>query len=246
MQRAIDLGQPQALLKRRSDPDGEVFPVCGFVAQDIVGAMRPELAARFRVDQPEDQAGLRTRSPDRTSQMITCRPRLTCHRNPGAGQCGGEIVGDIGRNLPMFRGRFDRSKRHRGPTARRHEQRRHGAERGREHRLPLQRLRRRLAIAAAIRDRKPAAMGKAAAQRDIHDRDAGRPLQQFAAGAFEPDVAKHGARGLADKGEELALQGSAGSAGDGSEFRQAPIVAEIGTHRVQRTPDTARQRRRRR
>ena len=52
MQRVIDLGQPQALLKRRSDPDGEVFPVCSFVAQDIVGAMRPELAARFRVDQP--------------------------------------------------------------------------------------------------------------------------------------------------------------------------------------------------
>ena len=45
MQRVIDLGQPQALLKRRSDPDGEVFPVCSFVAQDIVGAMRPELAA---------------------------------------------------------------------------------------------------------------------------------------------------------------------------------------------------------
>ena len=65
---------------------------------------------------------------------------------------------------------------------------------------------------------------------------AGCPLQQLTARAFEPDVAQHGTRGLADKAEELALQGSAGSAGDGSEFRQAPIVAEVGTHRVQRAP----------
>ena len=167
-------------------------------------------------------------------------------RNPGAGQCGHEFVGDIGSHLPIFRSRLDRPKRHRGPVPRRHKQRRHRAERGRQRRLPRQRLRRRLAIAAAIRDREPPEMGKAAAQRHIHDLDARRALQQFAAGAFEPDVAKHRARGLADKAEELALQGSAGSAGDGSEFRQAPIVAEIGTHRVQRAPDTAGHRRRRR
>ena len=142
--------------------------------------------------------------------------------------------------------RLDRPERHRGPVPRRHQQRGHRAERGRKGRLPRQRLRRCLAVAAAIRDRKSPAMRKAAAQRHVHDPDAGRPLQQFAAGAFEPDLAQHGARGLADKGEELALQGPAGSAGNGSQFRQPPIAAEIAAHRVQRAPDTARYWRRRR
>ena len=225
-QRVIDLGQPQTWLQRRRDPDREMFAACGFVAQDTIGAMRPELAAGFGVDQPDDELGLDTRSPDRCGQKMAGRPRPRDDRNPGARQCGHEVVGNIGGHLPIFRRRLDRTKRHRGPVPRRHKQRGHRAERGREHRLPRQRLRRRLAVAAAIRDRESSEMGKAAAQRHIHDLDAGRALQQFAAGAFEPDLAQHGARGLADEGEELALQGPAGSAGDGSEFRQAPVAAD--------------------
>ena len=70
---------------------------------------------------------------------------------------------------------------------------------GREHRLPLQRLRRCLAVAAAILDGKPPGVGKSAAQRDVDDLGADGPLQQFTPRLFEIDVAQHGARRLAEK-----------------------------------------------
>ena len=63
-QRVIDFGQPQAWLQRRGDPDGKMFAASGFVAQDAIGAMRPELAAGFGVDQPErSELGLRRPFP---------------------------------------------------------------------------------------------------------------------------------------------------------------------------------------
>ena len=37
-QRVIDLGQPQALLKRRSDPDGEVFAASAVSSRRILSA----------------------------------------------------------------------------------------------------------------------------------------------------------------------------------------------------------------
>ena len=75
-QRVIDLGQPQAWLQRRRDPDREMFAACGFVAQDAVGAMRPELAAGFGVDQPDDRAGSATPVPLIAAvRMIAGRPR---------------------------------------------------------------------------------------------------------------------------------------------------------------------------
>jgi hypothetical protein len=117
-----------------------MFTAGGFVPQDAIGAMRPELAASFGIDQPDDKLGLDTRSPDRCGQKIAGRPPLRDHRNPCARQCGHELVGDIGGHLPIFRGCLDRPKRHRGPVPCRHKQRRRGAERGREQRLPLQRL----------------------------------------------------------------------------------------------------------
>ena len=74
-QRVIDLGQPQARLQCRRDPDGKMFAACGFVAQDAIGAMRPELAAGFGVDQPDDELRVDARSPDRCGQEMAGRPR---------------------------------------------------------------------------------------------------------------------------------------------------------------------------
>jgi hypothetical protein len=86
-------------------------------------------------------------------------------------------------------------------------------------------------------------MGKTAAQRDVHDFDAGRALQQLAARGLEPDLAQHGARRLADKGKELPLQRPAGNAGDGGQLRQTPIAPDIAAHGIQHAPDAAWQRR---
>ena len=84
-------------------------------------------------------------------------------------------------------------------------------------------------------------MGKAATQRDVHDPGVGPGLQQLAPRAFEAEILEHGAWRLADKGEELPLQRPAGNAGDGRQFGQPPIAPDIAAHRIQCTPDTARQ-----
>jgi hypothetical protein len=242
---AVDFSQPQAGLQRRGNPGRELFRRRDVIAQDAVDAMRPDLAAGFGVDQSDGQMRLRPRSPDRPSEMMARRHRPGHDYDTCAGERGDEIVGDIGRKRQIFGRGLDRPERNRQPISHRDKQRRHRTERVREGFLPPQRLRGCLAVATAVGDREPPEMRKAAAQRHIHDLDAGAALQQFAAGGLKPDLAQHAARRVAEKTDELALQGPGGHAGDGGEFRQAPIVTNIGTHRIQRTPHAARQRRRR-
>lgn len=217
-QRTVDLRKTEAGLERRRDPGREMFGRRGIVTQDVVGAVRPELAAGFRVDQPDGQVRLGACASDRPSKMIAGRHRVGDDGDTCAAECGDEIVGDIGGQRQIFGRGLDQPERDRRPVPRRHEQRRHRAERVRESRLPLQRLRRRLAVASAVGDREPAEMRKTAAQRYVHDLEARAALQQFAAGAFEPDLPQHGARRPAKKAEELTLQGPGGNTGYGGEL----------------------------
>ena len=102
-QRVIDLGQPQAWLQRRGDPDGKMFAASGFVAQDAIGAMRPELAAGFGVDQPDDELGVDARP------LIAAVKRWRAARLPVTTEIPArvsavdEIVGHIGSHLAIFR-----------------------------------------------------------------------------------------------------------------------------------------------
>jgi len=58
----LDFGQPQIGAEAPGDSSGQIFFGIGVVAENAVGAVRPELAAGFVVDQPKDKAGLRARS----------------------------------------------------------------------------------------------------------------------------------------------------------------------------------------
>src|SRR5439155_25771059 len=101
--------------------------------------------------------------------------------------------------------RLDLAETDRRPIAGRYENRSHRGQSADKDGLPLHGLGGRFAIAPAILDRKTPAMREPAPQRDIHDLGP-RALQQFAPGAFEIDLAEHGARSLAQKAEKLPLQ----------------------------------------
>jgi len=87
-------------------------------------------------------------------------------------------------------------------------------------------------------------MRKAAARRNIHHLFAGGSLQQVAPRAIEADVTEHRLRRFANKTHELPLQGARGDARDLSEFRDPPLMADIGVHHIQRAANAARQERR--
>src|SRR2546423_10931849 len=65
--------------------------------------MRPELTASSVVNQPKDQAGLHSRSPDRTHQIIPGRWR-PADGDSGARQRHAKVVGNAGRYLEIFTG----------------------------------------------------------------------------------------------------------------------------------------------
>src|SRR5262245_14310228 len=105
---------------------------------------------------------------------------------------------------------FDRADRHARPirAAREHLQlRRNGIA---ESRLPPQGLRRRLIVAAAVLDREPAEMRKAASLGHIHHARAGLAREQLAPRAVEADVSPRLMRALAEERPELALQRAGG------------------------------------
>src|SRR5262245_56110749 len=112
--------------------------------------MRPQMAAGLAIDQAQDQPGLPAIVPDAAGEMIARRGLLAADRNAGASQRRGELIGDGAGGLVVFGlglDRTDRQARAVGPECRQLKTRCDGVE---EQRLALQRLRRRLAVAAAV------------------------------------------------------------------------------------------------
>ena len=213
-QRVLDLRRAQARLQRRGDARGEILLGGRIAAHQAVGAMRPELPAARTFDQTKQQPHLRAAAAHRTAELIARQMRLAHHRHAGAGQRGRQVGGDVTSRLGVIGFGLDPGKasisRSRGGTNSGVIAASVAANVG----LPLQGLRRRLAIAAAILDGETAEMRKAAARRDIHHFQGRRALQQFAPRALEAEVAQHVARRPAEEGEELPLQGAARGAGD--------------------------------
>ena len=200
-------------------------------------------AVRRRSDAPRVDGRFRYRSGERSG--ASARPRRGLHRRAGSApisagsqpQCrrasrGSEFLAKRARDFEMLSGRLDRAEGYRRAVARPHDERRHRAESGREHGLPLQRLRRRFAVAAAILDGKRPPCEKAAALRDIRRLGAGGAAQQFTPRPLEIDVAKRGIRQLAEKGQKLSLQRPAGNTSDRGEpvtFQPCPTLVCIAS-----------------
>ena len=239
--RAIDLGEAQAGLKGCRDARRQMFPGSGVLADRAVGTVRPQVTARIDLDQPQGEAGLPTPSPHDAGQAVARRSRLPRDGDAGPRQGGGELVGHEAGDLGVLRAGFDRLQDDRQAIAAGREEGRHRRQHAGEHGLALQGLRRRFAVAAAVLDGKPPAMRKAAAQREIHHLLIGQALQQLAARALEPDVAKRGMRRLAEKHLELALKCSARHAGRRRQIDHGPVAADVGAHGIERAPDAARQ-----
>jgi hypothetical protein len=175
--------------------------------------------------------------------MIARRSRLAGHRDPGANQRDRQLVGDAACDLVILRACLDRHQGDGRPIATRQDGCRHRRERAVQDSLPLQGLRRRLAVAVTVLDGKPPAMGEAAVQRDLGHFRVGQALEQLAARALEPHVAQRGARRLVEKDAKLPLQRPARQAGDGGQIRHAPVALQIGAHCLEGAPHAARQHR---
>jgi hypothetical protein len=96
-----------------------------------------------------------------------------------------------------------------------------------EYGLPSQCLGRRLAIPAAVLDRKPAEMRKAAGQRDVHDFHVAQTLKELASRALEADITKYGEGRFAEIDPKLPLQCPVRDARGGRQLSHSPVVPHI-------------------
>ena len=238
---AIDLGKAQARLEGGGDARRKMLARRRVLADGAIRTMRPQVTARVDLDQPQGQPRLPAPSAHDTGETVARRSRLSCDGNAGPRQRGGEFVGNEAGDLGILRTGLDRLQDDGQAIATGGEERRHRGENTGENGLPLQGLGRRFAIAPPVFDRKPPAMRKAAAQREVHHLLIGRALQELAAHAVEADVTKGCVRRLAEKHLELTLKCSRRDTGRGREIDHGPVAADVRAHGIERTPHTARQ-----